>query len=103
MGTRNSDAFNIKKADIGKSVFLKHYKEFSEWWVYRTKESRFVDLFGKQLKKGEQYLYCIIICNNEGDGIRQQNEGLIAIEGIKFDNGETKDLDDYLRKTERSL
>ena len=101
MATRYSDAFNIKKADVGKSVTLKHYKGMAEWWVYRTKDSRFVDTFGKQLKAGEKYLYCIIACDGAGDGIRQQNESLIAVEGVKFCNGDTKDLDDYLNKTGR--
>jgi hypothetical protein len=96
MGVRYSDAFNIVKDDVGKSVYKKHYKDLTEWWIYREKKSRFVDARGKQLKQGETYLYCVIVCEN--DYIRQQNEKFIAVEGVKFTE---EGLDDYLRKTGR--
>ena len=98
MAIRPSDAFNIVKDDIGKSVFRKKYKDLNEWWIYREKTSRFVDARGKELGYGEIYLYFIIVCSDEY--IRQQNEKFIAVEGIKFTE---KDLDDYLRKTGRNL
>ena len=97
MAIRSSDAFNIIKTDIGKSVYRKRFKDIIEWWIYREKTSRFVDLRGKELKNGEPYLYCIIACADEY--IRQQNEKYVAIQGIKFTE---TDLDDYLRKTGRS-
>ena len=97
MAVRESNAFNINKADIGKSVIKKKYKDLTEWWIYRTKKSRFVDARGKGLNTAETYLYCIIVCADEY-GIRQQNEKFIAIEGIKFTE---EDLDDYLSKTGR--
>lgn len=97
MAIRPSDAFNIVKNDIGKSVIKKRYKDLTEWWIYREKTSRFVDARGKSLKHGETYLYCIIVCADEY--IRQQNAQYIAIEGIKFTE---EDLDDYLIKTGRS-
>jgi len=100
MGTRYGDAYNISKKDTGKSVILKHNKGLAEWWIYRQKKSRFIDTFGKKLKEDEKYLYCIIACDGANDGIRQQNEGFIAVEGVKFTNDENgEDLDDYLYKT----
>jgi hypothetical protein len=102
MGTRYSDAFNIKKKDTGKSVILKHREGLAEWWIYREKKSRFTDAFGKKLNTGETYLYCIVVCEDTNDGIRQQNEEYIAIEGVKFTNDDKgNDLDDYLNKTNR--
>ncbi len=97
MAIRSSDAFNIVKTDIGKSVIKKRFKDIIEWWIFREKTSRFVDARGKELKNGERYLYCVITCADEY--IRQQNENYIAIQGIKFTES---DLDDYLRKTGRS-
>lgn len=97
MPARYSDAFNIVKEDIGKSVYKKHFKGLTEWWVYRQKESRFVDTRGKTLDEGESYLYCIILC--EGDVIRQQNKKYIAIEGVKLTENE---LDEYLSRNGRA-
>jgi hypothetical protein len=97
MAVRYSDAFNIVKSDVGKSVYKKRYKDLTEWWIYREKRSRFVDARGKELKQGEKYLYCIILCADEY--IRQQNEKFIAIEGVKLTE---KDLDEYLSRTGRS-
>lgn len=97
MAVRYSDAFNIVKNDIGKSVYRKRYKDLTEWWIYRQKKSRFVDARGKTLKQDETYLYGIIVCGDEC--IRQQNEKFIAIEGVKLTE---KDLDEYLSRTGRS-
>lgn len=96
---RYSDAFNIRKTDIGKSVIKKTYKELTEWWIYREREGRFVDLTGQKMKTGDRYLYCVIAC--EGNyGIRQENEEFIAVEGMKFTDDECgDDLTDYLHKT----
>lgn len=99
MGQRYSDAFNIRKSDIGKSVILKHSKYLAQWWIWRQRNSRFVDLVGKKMKTNDNYLYCIIACDDADDGIRQENEEFIAIEGIKFTNDDKgNDLDDFKRK-----
>jgi len=98
MAKRYSDAFNIRKTDIGKSVLTKSYKGLYEWWVYRKVESRFVDSTGKNLETNEEYLYCVIACGNNY-GKRQENNEFIAVEGWKFTE---EDLKEYLSKTHRS-
>ena len=95
---RYSDAFNIRKSDIGKTVIKKIYKDLFEWWIYRKVESRFIDTAGKKLKTGEEYLYCIIACGNDY-GIKQQNTDFVAVEGCKFTE---EDLKEYLSKTHRT-
>ncbi len=98
MAKRYSDAFNIKKSDIGKTVIKKSYQNIYEWWIYRKVESRFVDTTGHNLKTNEEYLYCIIACT-DNYGIKQQNTEYFGVEGCKFTE---EDLKDYLSKTHRS-
>lgn len=104
MAVRHGTAYNIVKKDIKTNVILKHYDGVSEWWIYRKKESRFVDATGKNLKQGEKYLYCIILSDSESNGKRQENEDFIAVEGYKITNDEQgKDLTKYLSNTGRAL
>lgn len=98
MAQRYSDAFNILKADIGKTVFKRTYKDIHEWWIYRKVESRFIDTTGKNLKTNEEYLYCVIACD-DNFGLRQENADYIAVEGCKFTES---DLREYLQKTHRT-
>ncbi len=98
MAKRYSDAFNIRKSDIGKTVLRKTCKGICEWWIYRKVESRFIDTTGKKLKTDEEYLYCVIACG-DNYGLRQENTDFIAVEGWKFTED---DLKEYLQKTHRT-
>lgn len=98
MAKRYSDAFNICKNDIGKTVFKKSFKQIYEWWIYRKADSRFLDATGKNLKTDEDYLYCVIACGDQ-HGVRQENASFIAVEGWKFTEN---DLKEYLLKTGRN-
>ena len=97
MASRYGRAYNITKKEIKTLVQLKHHGNVSEWWIYRKKESRFIDTQGKNLQQNEIYLYCIIICDKENNGKRLENEGFIAVEGVKVTNDEEgNDLDNYI-------
>lgn len=97
MASRYGRAFNITKTDIKRLVFLKHQPGVAEWWIYRKKESRFFDVRGKNMQQDETYLYAIIICDTENDGIRAENEQYIGLEGVKVTNDEgSNDLDRYV-------
>ena len=94
---RSSDAFNIRKKDVGNLVTKKRYLDLVEYWIYACKKSRFTDPRGKTLNTGDTYLSCIIVC--EENHIRQENAEFFAINGVKFTE---EDMDNYLRKTGRS-
>lgn len=99
MGKRFSDAYNINKQDIGGKVKKQTKNHLCEWWIYKEKESRFVDSVGKNMKMNELYLYCIIVTEEGNEGIRQQNDKFIALAGIKLtDDEEGKDLSLYLSR-----
>lgn len=102
---RPSKHFVIKDNDIKEGfVIKKRYKDLDEYWVYRnTKSSSLVNVMCKPLEIEEKYLFAIISCGNNHITLRNEEKKFVEIEGMRFtDDLESNDLDDYLRKTNRS-
>lgn len=99
---RASKYFAFALKDLKRGM-IKTKDDMVEYWVYRQRESNLENMYGKKiLLEGEEnvYLHAIILCAK--DHIQYQNEEKRVIEGVKFDNFKTKDLDNYLSKTKRT-
>ena len=107
------DGFLILKEDLTNGICQKKtWNGMLEYWVYRhrpLKKSLIIlpNSTKKQLEKETDiYLHCIIVSKENNDHLRDMGDGRIFVKGLKFDNErfeekESNDLDNYLRKTGR--
>ena len=100
MGTRYSNGYILIKKDFDDGFIKKHvYKDVVEYWIYQAKKSHIFKLDGTKAKlrnKDDATLKCIIVVDNH---YKEEKKNTYIIKGFRFDE---KDLDDYLRKTNRS-
>lgn len=94
--------FALHKKDFKNgTVIKKKHKEFTEYWIYKQKESNLVGIDGNPLllqDKSNSYLYCIIVC--ESNHIMSQTNEVIKVAGVRFTE---EDINVYLRKTGRHV
>lgn len=95
---RMSDKWIIFKKDITKSVILKNYKKYVEYWIYQPKELQLLLPNGKPARDYTNLSLQAIIVTDADDTV-EEHEKAILVRGIKFTK---QHLFDYLSKTRRT-
>lgn len=104
---RMSDTWMLMKPDFDKGIVVKKiFEDMIEYWCYDSKQMVKLQTNGKIIE-GEKIgevgeLRSIVSCHNNPEHIRKDCPTHIVVSGIRFNNAETTDLNDYLVKTGRS-
>lgn len=99
MAIRYSKNYILIKKDLDEGFVKNHtYKSVVEWWCYKEKKSRIFQLNGKPASLrniDDAELSAIIVCD---DHFKEEKAHTVLVKGFRFTE---KDLEDYLRKTNR--
>ena len=96
---------DLQSRMVTKKNFTFKGKNFVEYWIYHStmEKTGILNTVGKMImkkKKSKAELHAIICCPTTH--IRKKFPESIIIEGVKFDNMETNDVNEYLRRTGRT-